>query len=386
MQTEVLYGNGLRTLYTYDERSQLTELHREKDVVRYSYDPAGNLTEENYHTVDGASTKKLRYAYDVYNRNVSVTGDDFTQKNHYDAEGLRYAVTENGETTNFVYRNGMPVSELDADKNPVRGYVLGNEYISQSDGSIRNHYRYSAFGETITAEKTVPNCLRYNGQMADGMTGLYYLRARYYNASLGRFTQEDVIYNDGLNLYAYCNSNPVMYSDPSGFAKQCDPKVGGEKDSKSGTSSELKVIGTYDNNNYFTRAVEFNASSEGTGFTYKVYQRNDIDWNIVRTTGAKKGRGLTNAQAAEKYGLAPILNDGYVATLHHSQQRSVGPLFEASTRYHNISNAKKGPLHPYKGQLNPFNPMDSNTRGLFQKVDSIEYWKARGRDAMKGVQ
>ena len=28
-----------------------------------------------------------------------------------------------------------------------------------------------------------------------------------------------------------------MYSDPSGFTKQCDPKVGGEKDSKSGTSS-----------------------------------------------------------------------------------------------------------------------------------------------------
>ena len=172
-------------------------------------------------------------------------------------------------------------------------------------------------------------------------------------------------------------------------AKKTKPKKSNglaDVGSKSGTSSELKVIGTYDNNNYFNRAVEFNAGSEGTGFTYKVYQRNDIDWNMVRTTGAKKGRGLTNAQAAEKYGLAPILNDGYVVTLHHSQQRSVGPLFEASTRYHNISNAKKGPLHPYKGQLNPFNPMDSNTRGLFQKVDSIEYWKARGRDAMKGVQ
>ena len=57
---------------------------------------------------------------------------------------------------------------------------------------------------------------------------------------------------------------------------------------ESGTSSELKVIGTYDNNNYFTRAVEFNAGSEGTGFTYNVYQRNDIDWNMVRTTGAKE--------------------------------------------------------------------------------------------------
>ena len=214
-----------------------------------------------YYTAQGGSAaERTSYTYDAYNRNTSVCGAGYVQQNHYDAEGLRYAVTENGETTNFVYRNGMPVSELDADKNPVRGYVLGNEYISQvngtsfgyylndeqgsvryltgSDGSIRNHYRYSAFGETITAEETVPNRLRYNGQMADGLTGLYYLRARYYNASLGRFTQEDVIYNDGLNLYAYCNSNPVMYSDPSGFEAEnglaCTHKVGGEKDSKGG--------------------------------------------------------------------------------------------------------------------------------------------------------
>lgn len=41
----------------------------------------------------------------------------------------------------------------------------------------------------------------------------------YYNIGIGRFTQEDVIYNDELNLYAYCSSNPVMYEDPSGLAK-----------------------------------------------------------------------------------------------------------------------------------------------------------------------
>ena len=133
------------------------------------------------------------------------------------------------------------------------GYYLNDEqgsirYLTGSDGSIRNHYRYSAFGESITAEETVPNRLKYNAQMADELTGLYYLRARYYNASLGRFTQEDVIYNDGLNLYAYCNSNPVMYSDPSGFAKEtCKSKVGGECDSESGSGSvtydELDSLG-----------------------------------------------------------------------------------------------------------------------------------------------
>ena len=94
---------------------------------------------------------------------------------------------------------------------------------------------------------------------------------------------------------------------------------------------------------------------------------------------ARKGRGLTNAEAAAKYGLAPILdNAGNVATLHHSQQKGIGPLFETSTRFHNISNAKRAPLHPYKGKLNPSYPMDEPTREAFQKVDSVNYWKRRG--------
>ena len=70
-------------------------------------------------------------------------------------------------------------------------------------------------------------------QIWEELSGLYYLRARYYNPRTGRFTQEDVIYNDGLNLYAYCNSNPVIYSDPSGFARKninsCEPKTGNSR-------------------------------------------------------------------------------------------------------------------------------------------------------------
>ena len=46
-----------------------------------------------------------------------------------------------------------------------------------------------------------------------------------------------MIYNDGLNLYAYCSSNPVMYADPSGYS--CEPKDGAEN-SKSGRNAGLK--------------------------------------------------------------------------------------------------------------------------------------------------
>ena len=43
-----------------------------------------------------------------------------------------------------------------------------------------------------------------------------------------------MIYNDGLNLYVYCSSNPVIYADPSGYA--CEPKEWAEN-SKSGSNA-----------------------------------------------------------------------------------------------------------------------------------------------------
>ena len=219
--------DGRTEKYFYNNRNQLTELHREKDVVRYSYDPAGNLTEEH------STEHKKIYFYDTYNRNTEITGSDFTQKNHYDAEGYRYSIEENDKVTNFVYRRGIMLAELDEAGNQAKTYTLGNEYaghvselnnsldeykaasyyITDEQGSIRyildqsgevqNYYQYSAFGETIISEETTPNRLRYNAQTEDELTGLYYLRARYYAPGIGRFTQEDVIYNDGLNLYAF---------------------------------------------------------------------------------------------------------------------------------------------------------------------------------------
>lgn len=56
--------------------------------------------------------------------------------------------------------------------------------------------------------------------MFDVATGQYYLRARFYHPEIGRFMQEDVYRGDGLNLYAYCANNPVMYYDPSGYGKK----------------------------------------------------------------------------------------------------------------------------------------------------------------------
>ena len=232
---------GNEETYRYNRRNQLTELIDGIGNVRYSYDPAGNLLEENHvSTVEG--DRRIQYAYDSYNRNTGIKGNDFLQKNTYDAEGYRCSLKENGETTYFTYRSGMLLSEQDGED--IKSYVLGNEYVGLAGGTGREYearyyvtdeqgsiryvlngngevescYQYAAFGESIVQEGNRSR-LQYNSQIWDELSGLYYLRTRYYNPVTGRFTQEDVIYDDGLNLYAYCNGNPVIYCDPSGLRK-----------------------------------------------------------------------------------------------------------------------------------------------------------------------
>ena len=60
------------------------------------------------------------------------------------------------------------------------------------------------------------------GYYYDTETELYFLKTRYYDPEVGRFISVDGIeYLDpetinGLNLYAYCNNNPVTNVDPNG--------------------------------------------------------------------------------------------------------------------------------------------------------------------------
>ena len=57
-------------------------------------------------------------------------------------------------------------------------------YVLDAAGNVQNDYRYDAFGQRIAGQENIPNRLRYNAQIEDDLTGLYYLRARYYNNAL----------------------------------------------------------------------------------------------------------------------------------------------------------------------------------------------------------
>ena len=60
------------------------------------------------------------------------------------------------------------------------------------------------------------NRFNFNRQQLDHITQQYYLRARFYNPVIARFTQEGTYRGDGFNLYAYCRNNTIKYVDPTG--------------------------------------------------------------------------------------------------------------------------------------------------------------------------
>jgi len=181
----------------------------------------------------------------------------------YDAFGNRVAKTVNGVTTQFLVEDdvnptGLP-QVLEELTGPIgsgvvtRTYTYGLQRISQNlspaltgngawtpsfygydgfgsvrqltnfAGAVTDEYEYDAFGNSFTKTGTTPNNYLYRGEQYDADLGLYYLRARYYNPSTGRFLSRDP--EDGhswdpksLHKYLYAGGDPVNAKDPTGRA------------------------------------------------------------------------------------------------------------------------------------------------------------------------
>jgi RHS repeat-associated protein len=114
-------------------------------------------------------------------------------------------------------RSGTVSYDLSDGQNNVR-------LLTDANGAITDSYRYDAFGTALSSQGTTVNPYRYTGQQLDSLTGLYDLRARYYDPTSGRFLSRDTAGIDvnnpvEVNRYTYVTDNPINFADPSGNAE-----------------------------------------------------------------------------------------------------------------------------------------------------------------------
>lgn len=201
---------------------------------------------------DGTNT--VQFTYDVFGRRTSKTCNSTVTEFEYDESKLIRQVSDDG-IIEFIYGKNGIVGFVHNDKAYCfRKNLFGDvERIYDKDGKLVGKYSYTAFGEcTIELDEgniASLNPIRYRGYYFDDELGLYYLESRYYDPEIGRFISPDSIeyidpeYVNGLNLYAYCDNNPIMAVDKRGFSPSVNVGV--------------DVWAAYKSDNYYWRSGRY---------------------------------------------------------------------------------------------------------------------------------
>ena len=215
------------------------------EETAYSYDANGNQITK---TAEG---KTETNTYDGLNQLIGFTDGETTASYKYNADGLRTSKTVDGKTINHIWDGNkqIVVDMDDSDWYSAEVYVRGTnllakfskqsgnvktdyQYYTQnahgdvvnltdSTGAITKSYKYDAFGVEQNVDDADDNAFRYCGEYYDSESGTIYLRARYYDPTIGRFISRDSVTGENtdplsLNLYTYCHNNPILGVDPSG--------------------------------------------------------------------------------------------------------------------------------------------------------------------------
>ena len=218
------------------------------EETAYSYDANGNQITKT------AESKTETNTYDGLNQLIGFTDGETTASYKYNADGLRTSKTVDGKTINHIWDGNkqIVVDMDDSDWYSAEVYVRGTnllakfskqsgnvktdyQYYTQnahgdvvnltdSTGAITKSYKYDAFGVEQNIDDSDSNAFRYCGEYYDSESGTIYLRARYYDPTIGRFISRDSYageINDplSLNFYTYCENNPIYGIDPNGHFK-----------------------------------------------------------------------------------------------------------------------------------------------------------------------
>ncbi len=102
-----------------------------------------------------------------------------------------------------------------------RGNIVS--LINPETASVAETIRYSAYGEeeifndigNLQADSISP--WRFSSKRVDTNTGWVFFGRRWYDPKIGRWTTPDpLMFEDGINLYAYVKNRPLLFIDPDG--------------------------------------------------------------------------------------------------------------------------------------------------------------------------
>jgi len=255
---------------------------------RYEYDFANRLCKV---TSKGTVPRTAIYRYDAQGRRFEkvVTFATFGDRVRFLYDGWR-EIEERRDSSTQQYVYGRWIDEpltldLDSDNDgkieqrffyhdDAKRYITA---LTDSTGMIIERYTYDAYGKPMITDavgnslfqSAVGNPYLFSGRRFDPETGFYYYRMRYLNAVQGRFIQRDPLrYADGVNLYEYVRSNPVMGLDPMGLPEKPETSTEsedcGDEDKDCVSTDEEGNVHIIFGNEYITGSPVGNTTDSGT--------------------------------------------------------------------------------------------------------------------------
>ena len=174
-------------------------------------------------TVDVLQSSSKQYYYDNFGRLVAERKtENYKNRGTVNTE-IAYLYDESS-MVGFMYSANGSTPQVFYYQRNLQGDVVA---VYDTNGVKQAGYTYDAYGNILStcvgpSGIAADNPIRYRGYYYDSETGFYFLNARYYNPEWRRFiSPDDTVYIDpetpnGLNLYCYCNNDPINYADPSG--------------------------------------------------------------------------------------------------------------------------------------------------------------------------
>ena len=213
------YTQVTATTYVYDADGNRISKTDATGVTTYEYDPENRLTR-----ISNPSLGVWDYSYDGLGNRIEVAHDGSPSRYVHDPRGIVDVANEYDGTGSLAARylyGADLVSRVDDGGASWYGFdALGSTALmSDAVGSASNTYSYDPFGIVLVAAAPETNPYQFDGRegvLADA-DGLNYMRARFYDPSIGRFVNEDPIgIEGGINLYSYANNDPISLTDPTG--------------------------------------------------------------------------------------------------------------------------------------------------------------------------